>query len=196
MDKKKFKAVELKYLDAHTISQIREWRNANFVREMSFTRHIITPEEHASFIQTIKDDPNRGLFVFYFDDIPVSVFHYVIHRDTNSFTESHYLTNEDYRYEGYGEAISYLSKSIMFNIFKMDYEISEILDDNKKLISACKKGNLIDSVLKNHVIIDGIPHDVYQLKYTKEAFFNRPTWYNNMIFKIIQEENIENCVLY
>lgn len=196
MEKKKFKAIELKYLDENTIHKIREWRNADFVREMSFTRHIISPEEHLAFIQNLKEDPNRGLFVLYFDDEPVAVFHYVLHPESNSLTDSHYLTNEDYRYEGYGEVVAYLIKSIMFNILKVDYEISEILDNNKKLISACKKGDLIDKVLKDHIVIDGISHDVYQIKYTKEFFFNRPEWYTKAIYNIVQEENIENCVLY
>lgn len=196
MNKKNFKAVELKYLDEHTINQIREWRNADFVREMSFTRHIITPEEHASFIQRIKDDPDRGLFVLYFDDEPIAVFHYVLHQEGNYITGSHYLTNEDYKYVGYGEIIAYLAKSIMFNILKADYELSEILDINKKLISTCRKGNLITGILKNHICIDGVFHDVYQVKYTKEYFYEKPAWYTKLIYNIIQEENIEKCVLY
>lgn len=196
MEKKKFKAVELKYLDEKTIGQIREWRNADFVREMSFTRHIITPEEHASFIQGIKDNPDKGLFVFYFDDEPVAVFHYVLHKKTNHVTGSHYLTNENFKYEGYGEVVAYLIKSIIFHIIKADYELSEILDTNKKLLATCKKGDLIVGVSKDHVSIDGQYHDVYQVKYTKEYYLSRPDWYKKLIYNIVQEENIENCVLY
>ena len=196
MEKKKFRAIELKYLDENTIHKIREWRNADFVREMSFTKHIISPEEHAAFIQKLKDDPDRGLFVLYFDDEPIAVFHYVLYHDGNYVTGSHYLTNGDYRYEGYGEVIAYLIKSIMFHMLKVDYELSEVLDINKKLISTCKKGNLISAVLENHICIDGEYHDVYQIKYTKEYFINRPAWYKKLIYNIVQEENIENCVLY
>ena len=68
MKKKHFKAVELKYLDSETILKIREWRNQEFVKKNMYSQHEITQEEHLKYIDNIRNDNNRGLFVFYLDD--------------------------------------------------------------------------------------------------------------------------------
>ena len=78
MKKKNFKAVELNRLDENTISNIRLWRNAEFVRKQSFNKHEITEQEHANYIKKLKEDPNRGIFVFYLDDEPFAVYNYNI----------------------------------------------------------------------------------------------------------------------
>jgi len=194
-EKKSFKAVELKYLDDKTINEIRIWRNAEFVRKNSFTQHEITIDEHKAFIENLKQDINRGLFVFYLNDEPFGIYHYKINPTNNSIMVSDYLTSEEYKYLGYGEIMSFFIMYINFNIFKADIQSGQILDVNKKLLSSCRKAN-VDMCICDEIIIDDKPHNVYQVKFTKEYFENISSDYKKLIYYIVKEEKIEDCVLF
>ncbi len=194
--KKSFKAVELKHLDEETINKIRQWRNSDFVRTKSLNQHIITPEEHKNFIEKLKQNPNRGLFVFYLDNEPFAVYHYSLNPETNSISGSNYLTDEDYHYLGYGEILHHFSRIIIFEFFKVDYEEGEILDTNKKFIATCQKYNTITGVLKNKVLINGEYHDIYQLKLSRDYYNSIPQTHISKIYRIVKEEPIENWLLF
>lgn len=194
MVKKSFKAVELNRLDKDTAEQIRIWRNNEFVRKQSFTTHIISPEEHKAFIDKIKNDKNRGLFVFYLDNEPFGVFQYEINL-SRVLTAGYYLTDEEYTYMGYGVIMCYYIYEISFSILKAHKYSAETLDSNKKLISMYKRDNIIEGIRQEHILLDGTYHDIYLVGILEKNYSRIKSKLKPLVGVIVKEDAIENCVL-
>ena len=132
MQKKHFKAMELNCLDEITIQNIREWRNQDFVRKNMFHQDIIGEEEHNRWIQRVKDDQRKHLFVFYLDDEPFGVEIYTYNEKDDYVEIGNYLTSIDYQAMGYGVIMSYFGLDIMYNVLGYERMESEILEYNKR----------------------------------------------------------------
>ncbi len=195
MDKKAFKAVGLRRLDEDTVNQIRNWRNAEFVREQSYTNHKISEEEHKTFIEKLKNDPNRDLFVFYLNNDPFAVYSYTMNCQNNSVVVNNYLTNEDFKYMGYGAIMSYFIQQINFKILNVHKQCGEIISTNRKFIARLKKdGKIIEGILREHALINGEYYDVYVIGILEEDFIREEVSMRRIVHSIVKEEPIENCV--
>lgn len=162
MKKKKFKAVELNKLDDETITNIRLWRNSSFVREKMYNKNEITEEEHKKYINSVKNDPNRGIFVFYLDDIPFGVYQYTINTNNNCITGGHYLIDEDFQYMGYGVIMAYFISVIDFDFFKCNKNYGEVISNNKRLIELNKKMRVpLEGILRQQIMVEGQYLDIY-----------------------------------
>lgn len=131
MTKKKFKAIELNCLDEDTIQNIRNWRNQEFVRRNSFHQDIISEEEHSQWIQRVKADEYRNVFVFYLDDVPFGVVQYTYDTENQWVKEGAYLVSEEYSLVGYGPIMSFFSQDIAYNVLGYDTRYCEIFESNK-----------------------------------------------------------------
>lgn len=132
MVKKKFKAIELNYLDEDTICDIRNWRNQDFVRQNMFCQDIITEEEHNQWIQKVKMNDNKNLFVFYLDDVPFGVVIYT-YDTVNEWVEAgFYLIAEEYQEMGYGVIMSFFTSEIAYNVLEYGKGYGEIRGHNKR----------------------------------------------------------------
>lgn len=156
----KFRAIELNHLDEDTILKIREWRNQDFVRKNMIQQHMITEEEHLSYIERLKKDKNRGLFVFYLDDVPFGVYQYMIDPVKREVEDGHYLISQEYQSLGYGAILMYMEQLITYYCFDVDYRVGCVLGSNKKQMDANRKSKLVD-VKKNGCTVDGQKTDIY-----------------------------------
>lgn len=159
----KFRAVELNRLDEETIANIRFWRNQEFVRKNMFQSHLITEEEHKRYIENVKKNPDRGLFVFYLDGEPFGVFQYELNREDNTATNGSYLIDEAYQIMGYGAIMYYMIGWIEYEYLHIDKLYAEVLDSNKEARPMqVRFGSVLEEVLKDYVEIDGVKHNVYR----------------------------------
>lgn len=165
--KMKFKAVELCRLDEETIKQIRNWRNQDFVRKMMYTQHEISEQEHLGFVENLKKDPNRGLFVYYLDEEPFGVFQYVWNREEESIRTGWYLTKEEYQDMGYGVFLRFFSLEIIYKVLKAKQVVGEVLGSNEKALLYYGKPDRIE---KNGVMINGQAQDICYFFVTSEQW--------------------------
>lgn len=160
----KFRAVELNRLDEETIANIRTWRNQDFVRKNMFNTHIITEEEHKRYIDKVKQDPNRGLFVFYLDGEPFGVFQYEVNPKERSVTNGNYLIDEEYQSLGYGAIMNYMIGVMEYTYLDVDRVCGEVIDTNQRALKTnLRFGVVVEEVMRNHVILEGVAHDVYRV---------------------------------
>ncbi|MDE6433376.1 MAG: UDP-4-amino-4,6-dideoxy-N-acetyl-beta-L-altrosamine N-acetyltransferase [Lachnospiraceae bacterium] len=191
----KFRAVELNRLDEKTIADIRIWRNQEFVRRNMFQTHIITEEEHRKYIDKLKMDPNRGLFVFFLDNEPFGVFQYEVNPKEHTVTNGNYLIDETYQMMGYGTIMYYMIGVIEYTCLKVEKICAEVVDTNKDALNMqIRMGGTVEKILKDHVILDGVKHDVYQFSYPLRMWDE-----NSRIAKIarsfIDEESLEDMLV-
>lgn len=189
--KKHFKAVELKHLDEETILKIREWRNQPFVKEMMYSKHDITEEEHRQYIDSLLKDENRGLFVFYLDEVPFGVYQYVIHPEGNYVVNGNYLVDREGGDLGYGAILLYYMNEIAFDVLHVNKCFGEVLEYNKRAISLNKRiGSKVEGILRQHVLFDGRYYDVYQMGMLKSEWSEYKEKLKNIIDLMIESVDI------
>lgn len=187
--KKHFKALALNYLDDETIMRIREWRNQSFVKNMMYSQHDITEEEHRKYITSILEDKNRGLFVFYLDDIPFGVYQYKIYPEGNYTIGGNYLVKQEYQDMGYGTIQLYFMDIIIFNYLCCHKEYSEVLDINQRIIAINKKLNVpLEGVLRQHRFVNGKYHDVFCYGLLKTEWEQKRGKLEGLIHKIVDSK--------
>lgn len=193
--RKHFRAVELRCLDNDTVMKLREWRNQPFVKEMMFSQHDITEEEHRKYIEALKKDKNRGLFVFYLDKEPFAVLQYELNQKDRTVVTGSYLVDKQYQIMGYGCIMNYMIHVIEYCYLEADISYAEILDSNIEGIRLQKHFNgTLDDILKDYIVIDGICHDVYRYSHPI-AMPDKKGKVGKLINIVIEPDSIEDMLI-
>ena len=170
MIKKKFKAIELNCLDEDTIQNIRSWRNQKFVRRNMFCQDIIAEEEHNQWVQRVKADDNKNVFVFYLDDVPFGVHVYTYDTENKWVEIGSYLVSEEYQAMGYGVIMSYFGADIMYNVLGYDTLYGEILEYNKNASAVSRFLGAEKEVRKEPVHLNGKTYNVNIVRGTRQEW--------------------------
>lgn len=185
--KKKFSAVELKYLSDADVEQIRVWRNQDFVKKNMFTQHEITEEEHRKYMNSIRKDENKSLFLFYLNQKPFGVFHYQYYPEGDYVMGGNYLISRDY--EGYGVLQVYFINEILFRHLKFRKNYYEILESNKKLLSMNKKiGGTQERILRNHAKIGKTYQNVYCFSLLADEWDKKKKKIEDLVFQFVERD--------
>lgn len=185
----RFKAVSLNKLDDETIMQIRVWRNQDFVRNMMFNSEIIGEEEHLNWINALKNDKNRDLFLFYIDEKPFAVIQYKYHEDGNYVEMGDYLISEEYQYMGYGTIMRYYTLVLIFDYLGFDRMCGEIRDINSKNIRTTKRIYGNERVVLKEKDAEGNKTRIYVTDINKEDWKNDVSKrLEQLIYKIMMKE--------
>lgn len=187
--KKHFKAVALRYLDNDTVMKIREWRNQSFVKDMMYSQHDITEEEHRKYIASLMKDKNRGLFVFYLDNIPFGVYQYKIYPEGNYVMDGNYLIDQSYQDMGYGTIQTYFMSVIRFDYLHCHKSYGEIIDMNQKAIMLNKRLKVpLEGILRQHCLVNGEYHDVYCYGLLREEWEEGKEKIETLIYKLLDRK--------
>ncbi len=168
MVKKRFKAVELNCLDEATIREIRKWRNQDFVRRNMFTQDEISEENHMRWVENIRKDVNRHVFVFYLDDIPFGVENYTYDPEKNHVEIGNYLIDEEFQALGYGVIMTYFGLDIMYNVLGYENLYAEIIEYNKNAGSVSRFFGEQEEYKNATVEINGQQYRVNIVRGTKQ----------------------------
>jgi UDP-4-amino-4,6-dideoxy-N-acetyl-beta-L-altrosamine N-acetyltransferase len=88
-------SVAVRPIVADDLRTILKWRNHPLVRQVMFTDHEISMDEHVAWWHNAKDDPGRELLLFVYDNIPAGVINFFdIDRNAGSCHWGFYLNNE------------------------------------------------------------------------------------------------------
>lgn len=187
MKKMKFKAVELKYLDEVTIKNIRVWRNQKFIADQMFTQHEIGEEEHQRWIDAVRKDENRHLFVFYLDDQPFAVVQSRYDPQHDYVETGDYLISEEYQAMGYGTILRYFISQIMFDYLGYEATYGEVLGTNQRSLKNLKKINA--SLKKVNRDIDGKSREIYILLGDKKKWEEEQnSKLQCLVYKFVEKE--------
>lgn len=161
MGKRKFKAISVEKLDDTIINKIREWRNSDFVRLNSYNRDWISEEQHKSYIEALKINPNKGLYVFYLDESPFGVFQYSIDTNNQIIFPGNYLVSKEYSEMGYGAILLYFLNYIVFEKMNMRKSCGEVLGFNDSAKTLDEKFGHLEGIQRKQRLIDGKFCDIY-----------------------------------
>lgn len=141
---------------------VREWRNSSAIREWMFTDHVITREEHSSFVQGLKED-NKS-------------YYWVVKNKANEYSGVIYLNRIDVKSrnaylgiyvnpceekKGEGRVMMDALIRFAFNVLHFHTLKAEVIEGNVRALSLYKRSGLVEEGrLKEFVLKDNIWKDV------------------------------------
>lgn len=190
MEKKRLRTVSLDRLDNDTIEQMRIWRNQDFVRKQMHHKNIISPQEHRKWVDLIKNDDRRNVFVLYLDDEAIGVYQYRIIDDAGTIELGDYLISEDYQNKGYGFIISYAFWQIAYQVLHAKRGYYEVIESNTSMLKMAHRNK--DDMIREYINEDGLKVFCYTFTYEAEKPQSRKY---QLFHRLIIEEPWENRVV-
>ena len=185
------KIVSINYIDDNTIDKICDWRNQDFVRTKMFARHIISLKEHRDYIDMVRKDDKRDMFVLYIDDVPFGVIQYKLYTSGNYVICGNYLINEADQDKGLGTMLVFFQNDIVFKYTECNKIYSEVLSYNKAALSINKKiGGVQEGILRQQVHMDGKYYDIYCFGLLREEWTAIKNKYEKYIYDSIENSKV------
>ena len=164
----KLKNCSLRKLKENDLPIVLEWRNSEKVRPYMFSDHLITEKEHQEWFANIKNSKITKYYIFEVNGEPAGLSSFINIDETNRTCEwGFYIGLQDSK-PGLGTILAKTSINHAFKKLKVKVIFGRVLVFNKPSCALFEKmGFRKESLLKEHVIKNGIPHDVviYKLNY-------------------------------
>tara|TARA_B100001057_G_scaffold497199_1_gene600711 strand:+ start:3529 stop:4650 length:1122 start_codon:yes stop_codon:yes gene_type:complete len=96
--------LNLREINLQDINILFEWANDNITRQMSSDEHLISSDEHYTYIQNILNTKNTTQYIFEIDDIPVGTIKEEINLDSKIIKLS-YTIAPNHRRKGYSKQL-------------------------------------------------------------------------------------------
>lgn len=149
------------YISQEEKELVRNWRNNKMVRKWMYSDEIISQEEHAAFIKSLKNN-NKNFYWLVEDEkkyIGVIYINRLDFKNKNAYLGIY--TNPDVEIKGAGNVLIKFLKFIAFEIGKLHTLKLEVLANNKKAIQFYKKQGFVEEgKLRDFVLKCGNWHDV------------------------------------
>jgi UDP-4-amino-4,6-dideoxy-N-acetyl-beta-L-altrosamine N-acetyltransferase len=177
MELAKIRFVGLRKLDSSIAADIRHWRNAPHVSRYMFSRRAVGEAEHADFIDRLKADPDRELYVFYINGVPKGVLQYELRPDARRVSMGYYLKEERDMFGSYGVFAKFLFIEYAFIELGAHKVFGEALKRNEKVLALHERfGYTLEGALREHVPAAGGDgyDDVFQYGLLRSEWLRGP----------------------
>ena len=130
---------QLRPLQESDLEMVLSWRNSERVRANMYTDHIISLEEHQTWVKKIKDEPTIDYLICEFQNHPIGLVNFTnIDKNNNKCYWGFYL-GETATPLGSGGALSFISMEYIFEIVDIRKVCSEVLSFNNKSLKLHKR---------------------------------------------------------
>lgn len=143
-------------------------RNEEAVRHNMYNAHIISPDEHAAWLQTTLQNHERELFGVFVDKELVGVISLDRLDEVNKRTDWAFYLGSNTQGRGMGSALEFLFLDYVFGERGFEKLNCEVLDFNEAVISLHKRfGFQQEGVRRRHIVRGNKAHDAILLGITK-----------------------------
>jgi UDP-4-amino-4,6-dideoxy-N-acetyl-beta-L-altrosamine N-acetyltransferase len=131
------------------------WRNSERIRQVMYTDHVITRDEHYAWFERVTRDNVSMHFVFECEDRPLGVVNVVDIDRRNLRCVWGFYIGEENAPRGSGTAMGYLALDHLFEKEGFHRIMGEALADNEasikyhRRLGFVEEGRLVDHVVKN-----------------------------------------------
>ena len=120
--------------------RVRCWRNKEEVRKGMFTQHIISREEHANWLEDLKNRNDRKFWIVFFENVPIGSVNLQNIHDAKLTSEwGFYIGEDEYRGKGLGKCILFKLLEMFFEEMKFKMLITKTLFNNNVALELYKK---------------------------------------------------------
>ena len=149
---------QLRKVEYSDIEKVRNWRNSELIRNVSYDRTIIDSEKQSKWFETIKENISQLHWIINIDGIDVG---YAAIKNIDLINKrcefsSLYIVEQKFLLNGSGAIIEYRIIDYIFTKYPEIIKIyCEVLKYNKKVIQLHRRfGFVIEGELKNHYILN------------------------------------------
>lgn len=163
MKKRKLKIINFLYLSDDKYEQIREYRNQEYVREVSLNQNKISPQEHFEYKKLLEKKDKHSAYLILCDDKDYGVITFKKDSSDTSYIGS-YLVDENYKYEGGGVVIRY-STIILCNKLEVKLLKTELKKTNTRgartgVIAQVEGGSYEGEYIKEDIKVFNFDDDI------------------------------------
>lgn len=158
-------AVTLRPLAAEDGAGVLAWRNSEAVAPYMYSEHVITPQEHATWLTRALAEDDRKFWIIELDGAPVGLANLVkIDRENSKCEWAYYLADPATRGRGVGAVVEYLVLSFVFERLGLNRLWCEVFLDNEAVWRTHEGfGFRREALLRDHVRKGGVFKDVVGL---------------------------------
>jgi RimJ/RimL family protein N-acetyltransferase len=151
--------VKLRKISVTDIEKIRNWRNSDLIKNVSFNRSFISTEMQKKWFENVKLMDSQLHWIITVDGVDAgyaAVKNIDLDNERCEFA-SLYIGEEQFLLNGIGALSEYKVIDYLYSTYpKINKIYCEVLDFNKKVIQLHKKfGFVIEGELKQHYFING-----------------------------------------
>ena len=150
--------IELRKVEFSDIEKIRNWRNSDLIRNVSFDRSIIDHEKQSKWFEAIKDNILQLHWIININGVDAG---YAAVKNIDLINKrcefsSLYIGEQNFLLNGSGAIIEYKILDYIFTKYPEIIKIyCEVLGFNKKVIQLHRRfGFVIEGELKQHCLLD------------------------------------------
>lgn len=160
----------LRPLAAADLPMVLDWRNRPAVRELMYTQHVISWDEHAAWFARLEHDATRRYFVCQAGREPVGVVGFSAMSQEHGTAEWGFYTCDPGR-RGLGLPMGYLALEEAFTTLGLRKVSGEVLDLNPRGLAYHRRLGFVDEgVRRQHVLVGGSYRDVHLLAMFADAW--------------------------
>jgi UDP-4-amino-4,6-dideoxy-N-acetyl-beta-L-altrosamine N-acetyltransferase len=158
-------SVALRPITKADSGQLLAWRNSPAVSAFMYTDHLISPEEHAGWLQAAMTQADRRYWMIEDDGAPVGLANVVRIDPVNRRCEwAYYLGDAGVRGRGVGAAVEFLVLDHVFGALRLNKLWCEVLIENEPVWRLHESfGFAREAVYRQHVWKAGRFQDVIGL---------------------------------
>jgi UDP-4-amino-4,6-dideoxy-N-acetyl-beta-L-altrosamine N-acetyltransferase len=141
------------------------WRNAPAVARYMYTDHLITPEEHARWVETVLSATDRWTWIIEADDRAAGLVTLErVDRLAGRYDWAFYIADEGLRGQGAGASVEFIVLEFAFGDLGARKLWCEVLEDNEAVWRLHESfGFVREALFRAHVVKAGIPRNVVGL---------------------------------
>lgn len=175
------KLVDIKEGD---LEQIRNWRNSKEVSQYMYTSEEITTEQQKNWFLKIQSDTSQKYWIIEYNGEKLGLVSlYNIKHNFKHCSWAFYLGNTQVRGAGIGSKVEYTILEYVFETMHLNKLMCEVFSFNEKVIQMHKKfGFQQEGYFKEHILKDGVYHDVVALAILKSEWTKLKDQLNESIY--------------
>lgn len=168
--------IYLKSIEKKDLELIINWRNKDFIKKYFIFRKPFTMESQIDWYNNVIKKNKAYQFIIYLkkEDKPIgSVFLKDIDFKNKKGEFGIFIGEQEYQAQGYGKEAAKLIMEFGFEILKLNKIFLRVLANNQHAIKSYQETGFIrEALLKQDVIVDGIPLDIILMAKLKSEFKN------------------------
>ncbi len=150
---------------------LRHIRNEDGVRANMYTHREIGPEEHRRWLAGVRDDPARRLYLVRHNDTLIGALAFSAIDGTHRRADWAFYLTAAVRGQGLGRALELRALDLAFGSLGLNKLNCEVIAWNTAVIAMHKGfGFIEEGRRRDHVLRDGVFHDVYLLGITAQEW--------------------------
>ena len=159
--------VDVREAPAGDLEKVREMRNHPDIRKYMYTDHVISAEEHAQWLQSLREGAPAQYFVVYKAGIPVGVVYLTGISARHRSADWGFYLDPARQGGSTGVLIEYALLEYAFNKLKLEKLNAEVLSTNPAVVQLHRKFGFKDEGIRRANILKGGQRiDVYLLGIT------------------------------